>query len=457
MSIDDPDPLGTLLAKNKHTQTILDKLHGKNDEGNVNDDFNQNFEKNLSLKVHNHSSASFHGTVITCEQQSTKENIRKLCPNEESDPIVVFDGHSDSTDDEQIELGVRQPSFVSLHGQIIPKGASSLADLQPLIEETPVETINEEAKSSDSDDDEDLQVKIVKQLSAKNKKHWESIGYEPPADLIPLIRTRSHASMDANSHEQTSSTTSLSKFYLNYQLNNEEMIETIEEEVPQQQEVITTQAQIPKRQAPTPIKRKRSGSFGMKLGEASSSSNKMQMIIPEQTSNIELYPIMELEVPRETDKLFGHLNEIVTEPKESPIYQTILTGDNPPKKALPVVRVALRKYAKISLVKGWKADAIFLSKIIDGLPITPIRISKKQKHQKGNDKDVEVKEEEAKIMKKPIKTQKKEASNTNTKRSNSENTLYIKPPTKLNRENDIQIIHMMADEALLRKSLSVKY
>ena len=399
IDLDDSDPMKKLLASASHEPTVLDKCFEKMPKelkANIKDEP----EKNITLSYRQPSFSSIHGTVVT---KSGEKSSELPIIKDEEDPVVVFDGHSDNeAENEPIGLGVRQPSFVSLHGQIIPKGANSLADLQPVLEEVPDEAMEEIPEAEENEEEEnDPQVKIVKRLQAKNANHWAEIGYEPPQDLIPLVRAKSQAQMQGQELTRNGyMTTSLSKFYTNADIDkaNGKITETITE-IPEEEEkkTATAVADLPIQSIPTPNRRKRSGSFGMKLGEASASMERMQFIIPEEPEEQkhdikgsiieeekeeeeepeEPEDIIEEEEEageeeEEGEQLFGHLNEVVTEGRDSPVYQTILTGENPPSNAIAIVKVALRKYLKIATKNNWKDEASFLSNLIDELPVSTI-------------------------------------------------------------------------------------
>ncbi|EAX96122.1 hypothetical protein TVAG_446220 [Trichomonas vaginalis G3] len=422
-ALDELDPMAALLAKNSQETTILDEHfnEAKKNDSSLTQKYISNRKKShtpdnsIGLGYRQSSSSSFHGTVVT---KTGDSSVPKESVQQDADPVVVFDGHSSDTgDNEPIELGVRQPSFVSLHGQIIPKGADSLADLHTVIEEEPMEPepIVEQEEEEDEEEEDDAQVKIVKHLQAKNANRWAAIGYEPPQNLIPLVRAKSHAVINGQSQALTRNgytTTSLTKFYMNTDLNANSPIAAADiiEEEPEMTKSGTL--------LPPPSRRKRSGSDGMKIGEASASMEQMHLIIPGDNvskspvntdsfgtnlpkSNVEedkgtssnLQEIDEMDELCENEEdnnegmeeeeilaeeeiesgLFGNLNSIVTEPEESPVYQTILTGELPTLKNCGVVRVALKKYIKLCQKNNFHEELDYLQSLLEELPQSPAK------------------------------------------------------------------------------------
>lgn len=413
-TLDDLDPMAALLANSPAEPTILD-IHfqqTKQNDDSITQKYIMNRKKshtpdtNIGLGYRQSSSSSFHGTVVTkTDDSKPKEQVEQ-----EADPVLVFDGHSSDTDNEPIELGVRQPSFVRLHGQIIPKGADSLADLHPVIEECPEppEPIQEN-EEEDEEEDDDPTVKIVKHFRAKNASRWAAMGYVPPQNLITLVRAKSHAVFNGQALTRNGyTTTSLTKFYMNTDVDNTSPLAgaPIIEEEPNPNNSGSL--------IPTPSRRKRSGSFGMKLGEASASMDQMHLIIPEESSNrpVETPHIVENpDVPtiikeedetstnlQEVDEaeedvnegmeeeeivaeeeqemeLLGNLSQIVTEAEDSPVYQTILTGELPPSKYVGVVRTALRKYIKLCDKNNWTEEQEYLQNLLEDLPASPSKKS----------------------------------------------------------------------------------
>ena len=485
LNLDDSNPMAALLANAPKEPTILDKIYQEKQLGQNNQSKEEEKEKGGKGISKQPSLTSVQGTVVVKgDGDGSKKN-----PVQEADPVVVFDGHSDNeSDNEPIGLGVRQPSFVSLHGQIIPKGADSLADLHPVIEEVPLETPEEVPEDDEDEDEDDPQVKIVKRLQAKNANRWAEIGYEPPQDLIPLVRAKSQAQMQGQGLTRNGYlSTSLTKFYMNTDdnkggKNNNKALPTLNETITEAADEtknatptknasqqgsnlygipgLSSQQDV-KASVPTPTRRKRSGSFGMKLGEASASMERMHLIIPEEEEKKQEMAIPE-EVPEEKEEenqeqeheeepqqeeeeeeaqvkqkpkpkrkqirvaksrqtkqkvirkivqryvdpqdedeeeeenieddeddysvepLYGHLGEIVTEGPDSPVYQTLLSGENPPSIAIPVVKVALRKYLRICNENEWEQEASFISNLIEELPQTMPRKSLQEPRRQRN-------------------------------------------------------------------------
>lgn len=257
-------------------------------------------------------------------------------------PIIVFDTHSSDADEiAPIELNVRQPSFVSLHpGVIIPKGSDSISNFMPCIEEVePLPT--PDIKSSGHGADEDQQTMIAKELQAKHQKMWKSIGYEPPNDLIPRER--------ANNND-----TNLDK-----------------------------------------DKKKRKKVKNMKIRRSMSSDYlDFQSISKANPKGLE----EEEEEEKSSDgELFGRLNEIVTEPADSPLFQTLKTGAvdmNNPK--IHDIYKRLVHYAKLTEHSSWVEENSYLNEIINAIDTSS---SSKVKKSKKTKKEKKSKHEERKQKK----------------------------------------------------------
>ena len=94
----------------------------------------------------------------------------------DDDPIIVFDAECE--DDKcsrtaPISFGFRQPSFVRLHGEPIPKGFGSLADYKAMkapVKVEPFHDIGQFGESSQS---------IHEILCQRNARKWKEMGYDP--------------------------------------------------------------------------------------------------------------------------------------------------------------------------------------------------------------------------------------------------------------------------------------
>ena len=339
---------------------------------------------------------------ITAEQ-SASEN--KSAADDDNDPdsvdgtnpVIVFDGKSED-EDSQIGLQVRQPSFVSLHGQIIPKGSDSLADFSPIIEEIrplPSEAIDDEAM-----DDDDQQVLFVKELKAKNMKRWREMGYEPPSDLIPLVRAASQAMLNRKlltdqPEPPSSALASASQTNFEIKLNQNEPSHEMLEAVNEDEEV---------QPAPTPLKyskppRPRSGSFGNKLGQATMLEEQMMNNIldvdehREDANAEEEYDFVEEEDIAEEEEeeveyrvedypLPLRLNQIVTEPVNSPVYLSLYEGIIRKENDNPSVKLKLRHLVTLCSNKFWIDETEYVTRVLNNVeyepPVSPKIVTKER-------------------------------------------------------------------------------
>lgn len=374
MSISD-NPLADLLASHPEKE-IDERLKPTSSK------VSQNSEISCGLGPRCESMNSLTGTMVTKGGEIVDQNFKKV--EHQTDPIIVFDGKSES-DDSQIGLSVRQPSFVSLHGQLIPKGSDSLDDFVPVIEEVeplPLDTLEEQ----DQGEDDDPQIQFIKELKSKNMSRWKAMGYEPPDDLIPLARAASQAALNrrlsyADSMQSALLSASTSNFHVKLSSSNETSLENISEE--------PAPVQSP------PKRRPRSGSFGMKLGEASRSSELMKEILSENPVTIEINAIDEDVEPfaegeqllnneeedghfyeeeniDEAPELFGRLNQIVMDPPDSDVVRSLLNGKISINDNTPKLRLKLRQYLNTCSHLLWIAEAEYVTKVMDTYEIAEV-------------------------------------------------------------------------------------
>jgi len=485
---DDSNPLVSLLNKS-NVPTVLD-MH-----------FNQRIKKNsLEPKIHNESQ-------VEASQDET----------EEIGPLIVFDGISSASDNENEPIGLnhRQPSFVSLHGQIIPKGGDSLADLQPVIEEN-----NQKQGSEaiiDEDDEDDLQIKIVKHLHAANASRWASMGYEPPSDIIPMIRAKSQVFLTEQQglNRNCAGSSSLVHFATLIDQKQPVILNTLPEE----------SVDLPN--LPTPIRRKRSGSFGMDIGEASASMELMDKVLTKDSKR-ETCDLSKSIIP----SLYGNLSNIVDNnsilyrvlldkklPKDGDVkaiikslkdlgqkciqnqyadeynyVQTILESLSPESKSIISSRshkgtkdtyiLALKKLERDYLEEGRKVDEYFSNEsVIDEyrkpskelleLKSKEPKNAKQAKTLEQKIKNLEEKEglessrklkddyyEADKVVKEKYASRReiilRKMARSEPKEEEMKQSLKIKPIQLLNRNNDLIILHKMTDLLLKGKEINEK-
>ncbi|OHT14684.1 hypothetical protein TRFO_14858 [Tritrichomonas foetus] len=132
------------------------------------------------------------------------------------DPVIVFDSKQDGNDEKEDEapigIGFRQPSFIKLQGEPVPKGFGSLADFReskPIIKAKRFEILDAES-----------QKKSVQELLAKrNAQKWHELGYDPDFMKKALGRNTSHAiftqSNQLAAHKKDSNYTKTSSSFSN--------------------------------------------------------------------------------------------------------------------------------------------------------------------------------------------------------------------------------------------------
>ncbi|KAH0792520.1 3'-5' exonuclease family protein [Histomonas meleagridis] len=328
-------------------------------------------EKPIKLSFRQSSYSSLYGNLVT----KSGDHVNELVGDEQSksgkpqNPIIVFDDHPDE-ESTPIGLTYRQPSFSSLRGELIPKGGeNSLIDT---IQEFPIDedSENEDIEPLDENDESDPQVAIVKELRDKNINRWKKMGYEPPSDLIEIVRSASQSQISQS--ERPSS--------FNPELSLDQ-IAPIEEE--------TNSKKVN-------ISHKRCGSDGAPLGESSTKIERMSnaiLTIPQEeefATNSEPSTIKEGEEEDtfETDEsynsnsddefsdnnevneptnLFGHLGLIVKERPSSPVYLAIQTGDVSHVKDIPNIQKILEKYREQCIDRLWVDEVSYLNDLIHSL------------------------------------------------------------------------------------------
>ena len=298
-----------------------------------------------------------------------------------TNPIIVFDGKSED-EDSQIGLQVRQPSFVSLHGQIIPKGSDSLADFTPILEEIkplPMEDISDEDNTKDEDDQ---QVMFVKELKSKNMKRWKEMGYEPPSDLIPLVRAASQAMLNRkllNEEPPLSALASASqaKFEIRLDVSDEDSHLSPLTEIDEVQQNPESPKPIQKAEKYSKPTRPRSGSFGMKPGEAQQQKDLMNDILEideRKEEEEEVEDIIEEEEDYagvEEYPLPLRLNEVVDEPVDSPLYVSLYNGGISAEDNTAKLKLKLRHLITVCSNRFWIEETEYITRVLNNIEFVP--------------------------------------------------------------------------------------
>ena len=362
------DPMALLLAS--APKEIDSRLTGNSSKKNESSKSNQNSPE----------------TKEKTNESSTADDENEPDSIDGTNPVIVFDGKSED-EDSQIGLQVRQPSFVSLHGQIIPKGSDSLADFTPILEET--RPLQAETIEDEEGDDDDQQVLFVKELKSKNMKRWREMGYEPPSDLIPLVRAASQAALNRKlltdqPEPPNSALASASQTNFEIKLNQNDGKHNLLESVNEDEEVPASSTPLKYSKPPRP----RSGSFGMRAGEATFLEEQMMHNIldikEEQQENneeeeydfageeeelIEEEEAVEYRV--EDYPLPLRLNEIVTEPVNSPVYMSLYEGMIKKENDNPQVKLKLRHLVTLCSNRFWIDETEYVTKVLNNVEYNP--------------------------------------------------------------------------------------
>lgn len=320
--INDSNPLVALLSQPYHSTALDKEIHQfdnpktrQEDPIIVIDEDSNNTTNNISLSFRQPSFSSLTEIPITKGGDVVDTDLPNLL--EDSDPIIVFDRNSqlnkcssclaynhpetrrkgqnsyssENDNDEPITLSIRQPSFSSLFGQIVPKGCESLSTFEPILEEVQPSPLSQETMNQILSDEDDPQIILMQEFKAKNEKRWKEIGYEPPEHLFHR----------ASSHQS----------------DHNFLLSSNNAPIAQSHEVFTS--------SPNNIRR-RSGdnqSFGLKLGQMQNQSIEMMHEIIQYDPTVQEMTLEE--IPDEEEMLFGRLNEL-DEELLLPIRKTLSSG-----------------------------------------------------------------------------------------------------------------------------------
>lgn len=419
-------PLMALIQK--HTvETDLDKHFNKSEVAKNNlgkpsgpklvlDDTDDSEDAPIGLTYRQPSFSKLHGADIIMKGGEQISNLNEVSELDEENT-----DKSNIKEEEEVPIGLtmRHSSYASLSLEnTIVKGQSKAKKFDTII---PITEIKEEESSliahapineeEDAEEDDDPTVIMVKQLKAKNTSRWKDMGYEPPKNLIPLVRAASQSQMTVQSIIDNKPPPALS--YIAQKLP--EQIPTIQEE----SSPVNKSKEYSK-----PPTRPRSGSFGMKLGEASESQHLLEKIIvdnpptpPKMLNEPSLGGIdeegqeddkneeesgqesaqessdaakveEEEEVVEEEEQqdeessesipdeyvddlvegLYGRLETIVMEEEDSPVISALQNGFVENEEDIPEVRKALQKYLKITKKNNWYDEATFILSILSNIP-----------------------------------------------------------------------------------------
>lgn len=291
---DPSDPLGALVAQfpenteiDKH---LLDYFNQDKPNQPLEDNLDnksQDEEGPITLKVRQPSFSSLHGELIT----KAGQNVTDLPEvKEEEDPVIVLDQGNENI---PASISYHPSSYSSIGNHHLDMG-KDLQNIEPPktipIEEVPdqAEENGQQGELMEEEEEEFQEVQIVKELKNKNEERWKRMGFKPPDNLIELAREASRSKLHTFNSIPTNQTPSF---------------EGIEEEPssPQQQSQLSPQQTSPtnnedytyvnnEQKSTIRPKHRRCGSNGMKLGEASTSLVKMSqaLMIPEKTDQNEI-------------------------------------------------------------------------------------------------------------------------------------------------------------------------
>lgn len=395
------DPLAALLAEHKHESTVLDQhfkmTQNKQQTMPIKEEASEDDEDEapIGLTYRQPSFSSLHSGDLVVKGGLVVSDLSEV---KEEDPVIVLDDHAEQ-EDAPIGLGYRQPSFSLLDRNLTAKGGESVHNVRQFA----AMAINEEQENGEIADDvfeedeeeDDLQVAIVKELQVRNSKRWEEMGYKPPDNVIELTR--------AQSHNVFTQRTLLEQPARSPLLFAPEVIE--EDPTPEPEP-----EPEPPKFTPTP-RHRRCGSSGMELGEASTSLARMSqalMITPKVTETAAPEEIVEEileeeeegfifeeeeeeeeefmleeeeeakdEAEEQNDEdlvedpaLFGNLSLIIREPKDGVVYKALTTNElNFTMEETEAIKEKLKKYQEICIENIWVDETSYLNELMTTLDL----------------------------------------------------------------------------------------
>lgn len=356
MSQEELNPLLALLQQHTSEKTILD-THFQSHQLSTRD-MSKTQENNID-----NGSFFAHNTVNQLHdplEEKNKGNYEEGTLQDEdciSDPLIVFDKHAEEEgNDLQISLGVRQPSFISLHGTLIAKGGESYDEMKLNVENVAIEEIPEAPTVLNIDSNADPQMKIIHQLCLQNQTKWNEIGYQPP-DLLPMTRSHSlhkiqQPQIKSNS-PNSASLNCLPTIGANHTIVDSKL-GSILTNIPSETQFSQSSLKKPKLEKE-----------GMQLGESSVSVEMMKEIIYQKPATLTEFSIENYEETAEENELMGHLPEIIDVPKDSAVYRILLTQEIPEGIDLTEVRPILRQYHRLCAEHLWIDETAYLNEILE--------------------------------------------------------------------------------------------
>ena len=192
----DDNPMAALLREAEKSRLAADSPLNKRSKEQSDE------PRNLGLHARQSSYANLHLTVQAQEPQKPKHseeaNVKKNNDDENNPKIVLTADDDDDDDDAPIGLSVRQPSFASLKGHIVPKGGVEGGQMPLLIEE---EEPNKSANDDDDDHKEGTKLGMHARQSSYARLHLTVNQEEKAPDLMALIEEKpqeTHEEQDPN-------------------------------------------------------------------------------------------------------------------------------------------------------------------------------------------------------------------------------------------------------------------
>lgn len=279
--------------------------------------------------------------------------------SDSSNPIIVFD--QDNPDDQApIEMCYRQPSFIRLQGDPIPKGFDSLDEFQAEHEIVRVDSVRDKFEPSTN---------IQELLQKRNAKKWEQMGYDPKSIDLALNRHNSTTNFKTADNLQINTAGKMCSSFS--QLDSFKYKKPKAEPLPLLPLYEVCEEENPIEQTKTPILRSLSSGVNFPRVELPTNSKTEYVEVEEDYSDYsdEMYlSILE-------NGMTMHVAEILKHEPTTLVYKVLCGTDFPdlPYDIVNIITDELTYYTEECLENGHELDSFHVQSLIENLRKTADR------------------------------------------------------------------------------------
>ena len=271
-----------------------------------------------------------------------------------SNPVIVFDESDSELPSAPIEICYRQPSFVRLQGEPIPKGFDSLDEFRAGREPVKADSIRDENSPACG---------VQKLLSKRNKEKWIKLGYDPASIETGMNRLNSAVLMRTNYNDHLQ-IKDQGKLYSSFsQIESVPINEPTCAPLPMAP-LIEEESEIPltKKLEKKPISRSLSSGielpnleYPMKLDDISESDEI-------ESSDDSFIILLENGMPK-------HVSEIMKHPPSSIVYKALCGKEfkGLPYDVVTYITEGISFYMNECFENGYEAEAFHVQGIIENL------------------------------------------------------------------------------------------